>query len=124
MNKVYKCTKCGNACRVEILKGYMPSSCLYKDADIPTNWTQVLDGDEPEQPPVEDSAYNEKDENGLTKNIRIVWSVEDVLAVRPELTAEQCSEVLNDLAHYHDSTVGINWDTIRTTADELFPERT
>lgn len=52
--------------------------------------------------------------------IGIVWSIDDVLSVRPNLSKEQASDVLIHLKNHHDATVGINWDVIEATADELF----
>jgi hypothetical protein len=52
--------------------------------------------------------------------IGIVWSIDDVLSVRPNLSKEQASHVLIHLKKHHDATVGINWDVIEAAADELF----
>ena len=54
------------------------------------------------------------------KEISITWSIDDVLSVRPNLSKEQASDVLMHLKKHHDATVGINWDVIEITADELF----
>lgn len=50
-----------------------------------------------------------------------IWSVEDVKRERPDLTDQQCMEVLEQCEHKHDAEIGINWDVIRTHADDLFP---
>lgn len=55
-------------------------------------------------------------------SIAIVWNVEDVLEVRPDLTAEQAKEVLSRAERGHDANVGINWDVLDVVAGELFPE--
>ena len=52
--------------------------------------------------------------------ISIVWSTEDVLCVRPDLTKEQAREVLYELDHSHDASVGISWDIIDIIAENMF----
>ncbi|CEG59308.1 hypothetical protein [Legionella fallonii] len=59
--------------------------------------------------------------NNLTQEISIVWSIEDVLDVRPLLSKEQASIVLQHLKKNHDATIGINWDVIEIVSDDLFP---
>lgn len=50
------------------------------------------------------------------RQIEIKWSTEDVLAMadnmQVELTEEQADEVLENVYHYHDAEVGINWGVI------------
>ena len=53
------------------------------------------------------------------KEITIIWSVDDVLQERPDLTLEQASDVLDAVKKYHDADVGISWNTIRTIADNM-----
>jgi hypothetical protein len=55
-------------------------------------------------------------------SIAIVWNVEDVLEVRPDLTEEQAKEVLRRVKHGHDANFGINWEVLTTVAGDLFPE--
>ena len=55
------------------------------------------------------------------KTINIVWSTVDVQQVRPDLTDEQAWEVLQGVEHELDADMGVNWDTLRMVADELFP---
>jgi hypothetical protein len=57
-------------------------------------------------------------------HIALVWSVEDVLSVAPELTAEQAREVLYHVKRNHDADRGVNWDTLRFAAELLFPPAT
>ena len=57
----------------------------------------------------------------IIKEISIIWHIEDVQSIRPDLTDEQASFVLRHLEKNHDATVGINWDTIEVIADCLFP---
>jgi len=57
----------------------------------------------------------------LKKTISIEWSTNDVKCVRPDLTEEQCSEVLECTEESHDANEGINWIVLETHADNLFP---
>lgn len=50
------------------------------------------------------------------------WHIDDVKEVRPELTDDQCREVLRTAKRRHDATIGINWDVLTIWARELFPE--
>jgi hypothetical protein len=49
------------------------------------------------------------------------WYTSDVQEVRPDLSDDQAWEVLQSIKRNHDATVGINWDVISDTADNLFP---
>ncbi len=49
------------------------------------------------------------------------WYTSDVQDVRPDLNDDQAWEVLQEIKSNHDATVGINWDVISDTADNLFP---
>jgi hypothetical protein len=54
------------------------------------------------------------------RKVAVIWSIEDVQIVRPELTCEQCWEVLQCCEHDHSADAGINWDFIEHVADKLF----
>jgi len=54
------------------------------------------------------------------RQIAIVWSIEDVREVRPDLTDDQCWEALQAAKNQHDALVGLSWDTLRCVADDLF----
>ena len=54
--------------------------------------------------------------------IVVLWHTDDVLEMRPDLSEEQCKEVLLQCRRRHDAGIGINWDIIRIHADDLFPE--
>jgi hypothetical protein len=56
-----------------------------------------------------------------TGRIAIIWSVEDVKEVRPDLDDEQCAEVLSACENRHDANIGINWEVIETRAGWVFP---
>jgi hypothetical protein len=53
--------------------------------------------------------------------IMVVWSAEDVSAVRPDLTEEQCWNVLQAASRDHDGEYGINWKVLEVNADYMYP---
>lgn len=53
--------------------------------------------------------------------IALIWSTQDVLKVRPDLSSESAWEVLQACERQHDALVGMSWDVIRCVANELFP---
>ncbi|HZZ80809.1 MAG TPA: hypothetical protein VFE62_20065 [Gemmataceae bacterium] len=55
------------------------------------------------------------------KQITIVWSIEDVQAVRSDLTDEQAWDVLSEVRRKHDAERGICWQTLSVMAGILFP---
>ena len=54
--------------------------------------------------------------------IGILWHIDDVKGVRPDLTDEQCMEVLEQCDRRHDAEMGISWQVIEIHAADLFPE--
>jgi len=56
------------------------------------------------------------------KQIAIVWSIDDVKSIRPDLDEEQAIEVLLLVKDKHDTDMGITWTSLKITANELFPE--
>lgn len=57
------------------------------------------------------------------RQIGLIWTTDDVLARRPDLTLEQAWNVLREVERQHDATVGVNWDTLEAVAQDLFGER-
>lgn len=55
------------------------------------------------------------------KQIAIIWGIEDIQEVRPDLNDDQSWEVLQACESQHDCTIGLSWETIEITADDLFP---
>lgn len=53
--------------------------------------------------------------------IAIIWRIEDVLSIRPDLSDEQCMDILKQIKAKHDATEGVTWDTISYWANELYP---
>lgn len=69
-------------------------------------------------------AVNELDQYELVDKryaMAIVWQIDDVLSVRPDLTEEQAGEVLGRVEDCHDASIGVSWDTLEIVADEMFP---
>jgi len=68
--------------------------------------------------------YTDQTREQLEKEgyIAIYWHIEDVKEVRPDLSDEQCRELLEHCKDNHDATIGINWDVISTHAQDLFPK--
>lgn len=64
-----------------------------------------------------------KTKKEIIKEIKIVWSIEDVLSRRSDLTEEQASKVLVELENSHNAEIGINWEVIDTTAEILYPDK-
>jgi hypothetical protein len=56
------------------------------------------------------------------RKIAVIWCVEDVKRLRPDLTGEQAFEVLGQVRCKHDADLGISWTTLEIVADDLFPE--
>ncbi len=56
----------------------------------------------------------------MRRQIALIWTVEDVQQVRPDLTDEQAWEVLQKVDRRHDAELGVNWLTLEITAEGLF----
>lgn len=54
--------------------------------------------------------------------IAIIWCIEDVQSVRPDLTSEQAWEVLLRCRDKHDCEWGFTWSYLRDVAALLYPE--
>ncbi len=54
------------------------------------------------------------------RQIAVIWGIEDVREVRPDLTADQCWAVLRAAERTHDANFGISWDTLCCDAQMLF----
>lgn len=55
------------------------------------------------------------------RQVAVIWSIDDVQEVRPNLTDDESWEVLQACRKYHDCTVGFSWDHIECVAGSLFP---
>ena len=55
--------------------------------------------------------------------IAIVWSAEDVKQECEWLTDDESCDVLNAIEHRHDACIGINWEVIYYTAEQMYPKK-
>lgn len=53
--------------------------------------------------------------------IAVLWHIDDVKHVRPDLSDAQCMAVLLDCSRQHDAEIGITWDVLSDQADDMFP---
>lgn len=54
--------------------------------------------------------------------IAIIWDIEDVQTLRPDLGDEQAWQVLEQVERHHDAGIGIHWEVLEIHAQVLFPE--
>jgi hypothetical protein len=54
------------------------------------------------------------------RRIAPIWCVDDVKAERPDLSDDQCWELLQAIKQEHDANIGINWSVIRDAAYLMF----
>ena len=55
-----------------------------------------------------------------TKQIAVIWSIEDVQEIRPDLDADQAWEVLKLVDSDCSAECGITWDTLQDAAADLY----
>ena len=58
-----------------------------------------------------------------TNSVAIIWEIEDVKNIRPDLNDDELLEALNFLDKKHDEELGISWDTLKYHADYLYPKQ-
>jgi hypothetical protein len=71
-----------------------------------------------------ESDYSHIDIDKVLKSrgqVAIVWSIEDVQGLRPDLNAEQSWDVLAECRDKHDSEWGFTYSFIWDVADRMFP---
>lgn len=51
-----------------------------------------------------------------------VWHDDDIRESRQDLTDEEVAAVCSAIISNHNAEVGVNWDVIKTTIDEMFPQ--
>jgi hypothetical protein len=56
------------------------------------------------------------------RQVAVIWSIEDVRHVRPDLSDDQAWEVLGRCRDQHDCEWGFTWTFLKDVADELFPK--
>ena len=52
--------------------------------------------------------------------IAMLWTVEDIHGLRPDLTDEQAMNVLITASENHDANDGVNWDVLHHWATDLY----
>src|SRR5438309_11015354 len=52
--------------------------------------------------------------------VAAIWCIEDMKAIRPDLTDDQAWEALEEVGRKHDAEYGISWTTLECMADILF----
>lgn len=73
--------------------------------------------------PLNAKIYEHRFEIGIPDpeyQVGIVWSIDDVQEVRPDLTDGQALQVLRFVKDEHDAEFGINWDTLRAMANTMY----
>jgi hypothetical protein len=54
--------------------------------------------------------------------VAVIWCIEDVQEIRPDLSDAQAWDVLQTCKDRHDCTLGFTWTFIELIAEEIFPE--
>lgn len=55
------------------------------------------------------------------RQVAVIWNIDDVQSVRPDLTDNQAWDVLQRCKFVHDCEVGFNWLLIEIVADDMYP---
>jgi hypothetical protein len=50
----------------------------------------------------------------------VLWTVDDILACRPDLTARQAWETIKLAASEQDARIGVTWELLLYAAEELY----
>jgi len=56
------------------------------------------------------------------RQVAVIWGVEDVQNVCPDLNDDQAWEVLKECRDRHDCELGFTWDLIECVVGMLFPD--
>lgn len=56
------------------------------------------------------------------RHVAVIWSIEDVQTVRPDLSDDQAWEVLQECIDRHDCEWGFTWTFLKDVAHDLFPK--
>ena len=92
--------------------------------DTIANFVLYFTSDENSRERLMEVAQEYVEQDHVLKNedsISIVWCIDDVKEVRPDLDDEQAWDVLQVVKDNHDATMGISWDTLEYAADHLYP---
>ena len=58
-----------------------------------------------------------------SNSIAIIWCIDDVKSIRPDLSDDECMDVLTYQDRKHDASMGVSWDTLEWCAHYLFPKK-
>lgn len=50
------------------------------------------------------------------------WYVDDVREVCPYLNQDEALEVLREMKRNNNAEIGVNWDSIQSTAESMYPQ--
>lgn len=103
---------------MDYLKGYQDATGLIRSTLLAAGIPDKLIGEV--LTPIESNGTDCLDDAG-TDSLIIEWHVEDIIQIRPDLTAMQARSVLAHVESELDATIGVTWDTIECAANELFP---
>ena len=56
------------------------------------------------------------------RQVAVIWDVEDVQMLRPDLTDADAWRVLEFVVRHHDAGIGIHWEVLEHVAEALFPD--
>lgn len=57
------------------------------------------------------------------RQVAVIWSIEDVKHLRPDLSDDQAWDVLEQAYDVHDCEWGFTWTHLQTVADDMFPQK-
>jgi transcriptional/translational regulatory protein YebC/TACO1 len=95
-----------------LLQHFGASVAVPATIDLDELLESALDGDEHE--------IDLNDHLARQREIAVIWSIEDVQSVRPDLSEDQAWEVLKFAHRGHDANYGINWESLEAAAEALF----
>jgi hypothetical protein len=56
------------------------------------------------------------------KELKIVWTWDDLREVNPDLTDKQCGEIFDLMDSKIDVSIGVNWDVLEIFIDQYLGE--
>jgi hypothetical protein len=107
------------------IRDYLADQCGHEiSMDVPVDVPVRIDIDDL----LSDNAIEEEHEFDFDldealeerRQVAVIWSIDHVREIRPDLSADQSWEVLTTCRARWGSCQGIDWQTIEKTAEELF----
>jgi hypothetical protein len=81
---------------------------------------QLTEDSPPSEPPELDIDNLIRELLQRQRQVAVIWGIEDVKGVRPDLSEEKCWEVLQTCVDQHDCQYGFTWTFIEDVAQDLF----